>query len=174
MGLSETEIEISVTYPEPPDGLSDDAAAIEPAVIWDRLEAFCNYRWSETVMEFVVAPDHPVMWTQPYLPSVVDLVNGEPAEPDEFGAVRINGRSKVRATIGGAAPSETVLAAYRRLAEYFAVRDEMPAGAQRYAVSIGDISETISKRPDHMARAMHNSGAADLLRKFRKAGRGHL
>jgi hypothetical protein len=169
----ETETEISITYPAAPDDLSTDAAAIEPAVIWDRLEAFTNFRWSTTVMDFVVNPDHQVMWHPPYLPFVVDLVNGEPADPDEFGAVELAGRSTVRATIGGGDVSEAVKAAYRRLAEYFAVRDEMPAGAQRYAVSIGDISETISKRGDHMARAMQNSGAADLLKKYRKAGRGH-
>lgn len=170
----ESETEISVTYPDKPSGLSDDAAAIDEAVIWDRLEAFTNFRWSETVVEFVVNPDHEIQWKPPYVPFVVDLVDGEAATPDQFGAVTIRNRSKVRCTIGGADVSETVKTAYRRLAEYFAVRDDMPAGAQRYAVSIGDISETISKRSDHLARAMQNSGAADLLRKYRKAGQAYV
>lgn len=170
----ETETELSVTYPPAPDGLSDDAAAIEPAVIWDRLETWCNFRWSEAETEFTVNPPHAVQWVPPFGPFVVDLVNGEAATTDQFGAVTIRDRSKLRCTIGGATPSETVLAAYRRLAEYFAATDTAPAGVQRYAVNIGDISETYSRRSDHLARAMQNSGAADLLRKFRKAGRGHL
>jgi hypothetical protein len=171
----ESETEISVTYPPAPDGLSDDAAAIDAAVIWDRLEAFTNFRWSETVVEIVVNPDHEIQWKPPYAPFVVDLVNGEPANPDQFGAVTIRNRAIVRATIGGAVPSETVKTAYRRLSEYFAVRGRVPAGAQRYSVNIGgDISESISQRSDHMARAMHNSGAADLLRKFKKAGAAYV
>ena len=170
----ESETEISVEYPAKPSGLSTDAEAIDAAVIWDRLEAFTNYRWSTTEIEFVVNPDHEIQWKPPYVPFGILEVNGEPADPDTFGAVTLRNRSKVLVTIGGATPSPTVNKAYRRLAEYFAVRDDMPAGAQRYSVNIGDISETISKRSDHMARAMQNSGAADLLRKYKKAGAAYV
>lgn len=170
----EAETEISVTYPAAPSGLSDDAAAIEPAVIWDRLEAFCNYRWSETVVEFTVNPPCAMQWQPPYVPFVVDLVNGEAATPDDFGAVALSSRSKVRCTIGGETPSETMLTAYRRLAEYFAATDDTPGGVSRYSFSVGDVSENWSRRADHMARAIHNSGAADLLRKYRKAGLAHV
>jgi len=161
----ESETEISVTYPDAPN---DDP------VIWDRLEAFCNFRWSETVMEFVVNPPCEIQWQPPYEPFTVDLVDGEAATPDEFGAVTVSKRSVIRCTIGGAEPSATVLAAYARLDAYMAATDDAPGGVSRYSVSIGDISESWSRRADHMGRAIHNSGAADLLRKFRKAGLAHV
>jgi len=161
----ESETEISVTYPDAPN---DDP------VIWDRLESFCNFRWSETVMEFVVNPPCEIQWQPPYEPFLIMEVNGEPAEPDEYGAVKIRDKSIIRATIGGAVPSATVLKAYQRLADYFAAENEAPAGVQRYSVTIGDISETYSMRSDHLSRAMQNSGAADLLRKYRKAGIAHV
>jgi len=161
----ESETEISTTYPDAPN---DDP------VIWDRLEAFCNFRWSETVMEFVVNPPCEIQWQPPYEPFTVDLVNGEAATPDDFGAVTLREKSKVRATIGGATPSATVLKAYERLADYMAATDDAPGGTSRYSVTIGDLSESWSRHPDYMARAIHNSGAADLLRKFKKAGLAHV
>lgn len=160
-----SETEISVTYPDAPN---DDP------VIWDRLESWCNYRWSETVMEFVVDPPCEIDWVPPYAPFVVDLVNGEAATPDALGSVKLAEKSTVRATIGGAVPSATVLAAYQRLAEYMAATDAAPKGTSRYSISIGDVSESYSRRSDHMGHAMQNSGAADLLRKFRKAGLAHV
>ena len=167
----ERETEISVTYPAAPAGAP---AGIANEVIWDRLEAFCNYRWSETVVEFVVNPPCEIEWQPPYEPFTVDLVNGEAASPDDFEAVTLTERCKVRCTIGGADPSETVMAAYLRLAEYMAATDDAPNGASRYSIDIGDISESWSRKADHMGRAIHNSGAADLLRKFRKAGLAHV
>jgi hypothetical protein len=170
----ETETELSITYPDAPSGLSDAAAAIPAAVIWDRIEAYCNFRWSETVTEFIVDPPCEIEWQPPYLPFTIDTVNGEAATPGTFGAVTLSEKSKVVCTIGGATPNETVNSAYRRLAEYVAAMDDAPKGVTRYSIGIGDLSESWSRRADHMARAMDNSGAADLLRKFRKAGRGYL
>ena len=161
----ESETEISVTYPAAPN---DDP------VIWDRIEAFCNFRWAETVMEFVVNPPCEIDWVPPYAPFTVDLVNGAAAIPDAFGAVKLAEKSTVRATIGGATPSATVLKAYERLAEYMAATDDAPNGVSRYSIDVGDISESWSRKPDHLARAIHNSGAADLLRKYRKAGLAHV
>ena len=167
----ESETEISVTYPAAPAGAP---AGIANEVVWDRLEAFCNFRWSETVMEFVVNPPCEIEWQPPYVPFVIDTVAGEAASPDDFGAVTLSEKSKVRATIGGVTPSETVNAAYLRLAEYMAAEDDAPGGVSRYSIDVGDIAESWSCKPDHMGKAIHNSGAADLLRKFKKAGQAFV
>ncbi|MEQ9260938.1 MAG: hypothetical protein RIG84_17765 [Roseovarius sp.] len=170
----ESETEVSVAYPDAPEGLSTEAAAIPAAVIWDRLESWTNYRWSETVTDFVVNPPCEVKWQPPYAPFVVDSVDGETATIDGFGQVILRSKSVVRCTIGGATPTETVNAAYIRLAEYMAATDDAPGGVSRYSIDVGDISESWSRKADHMAKAIHNSGAADLLRRYRKSGTAYV
>ena len=59
--------------------------------------------------------------------------------------------------------------AFRRLAEYWAETEERP-GVSSYSVNIGGaISEQYERAPAWLARAMSNSGAGDLLLKYRRA-----
>ena len=45
-------------------------------------------------------------------------------------------------------------------------------GVSRYSIDVGDISESWSRRRDW--GALGNSGAAELLRKYRKEGLAHV
>ena len=75
------------------------------------------------------------------------------------------------ATVGDGSPAPElpaiVLEAFRRLVEYMAA-PAGEAGARQSTVSIESISESYSKSEAWTARAMQNSGAADLLRSFRR------
>ena len=68
-------------------------------------------------------------------------------------------------------PRETpaiVEEAYRRLAEYIAAAPETP-GLRSETLTIGGITSTQSRGASWLALALQNSGAADLLRSYRKA-----
>lgn len=59
---------------------------------------------------------------------------------------------------------------YRQLAEYLADEHDR-AGVSEYSVNMGGaISEACKRNPAWLARALDLSGAADLLRPYRRAG----
>ena len=58
--------------------------------------------------------------------------------------------------------------AYRRLAEYFVTHIETP-GARSETTTIGSLTVPQTRSSSWMAEALHNSGAADLLRSYRRA-----
>jgi hypothetical protein len=62
---------------------------------------------------------------------------------------------------------KTVQEAYRRLAEYMVSANAHPAGVA--SVTSGAMSLRFHR--DYAARALQNSGAADLLRPYRRLGR---
>lgn len=66
------------------------------------------------------------------------------------------------------APPEDVLEAFRRLAEYSTDKDAHPSLTSR-SVEIGSLRESFERSPAWLARAMQYSGAADLLRPYRRA-----
>jgi hypothetical protein len=60
--------------------------------------------------------------------------------------------------------------AVKRLADYLSAESLAPSGARSYSINIDQaVSESVSMMPNHMARALQNSGAADLLRPYRRA-----
>jgi len=64
---------------------------------------------------------------------------------------------------------QLIVMAYQRLAEYCEDTALTPAGASSYSNRIGDgLDETIERSPAWLARALQNSGCADLLRSFRR------
>jgi hypothetical protein len=75
-----------------------------------------------------------------------------------------------RLCVGGGTVPAAVNEAYRRLAEYLASTDDAPAGASDYSAGLGSgaITESFSRAPTWVARALINSGAADLLRPYRR------
>ena len=165
----ESENVISITYPPAPDGVSDTV----PAVIWSIMENYVATRWSTAEIEFVVYSPCRHDWQPPYYPWTVQSVDGDPAEVDEFGAVTLEpGRHRVVCQIGGQPVTADVEEAYRRLAAYMADPDTRK-GYSRYSVNIGgDLSESWSRARN--SSAIGNSGAAELLRKYRKAGIAHV
>lgn len=158
------------------DGLSSEAAALDPAPIWTRIEYHIAWRWpARSVVWDVSGPGE---WIPSIAESEIDEVliwrdtSWQPITPDPAprGIVLPEGRFKISGTAGSddVAPA-AVLEAFRRLAEYLAASDTSAPGASRFSTGIGPISETFSQSPSHIARALVNSGAADLLRPYRRA-----
>ena len=163
-------------YPDPPDGLTDAGAELDPGVIWARLEQWIAHRWSARAVVWIV--EGPGEWSPPLVPAVIDEV--EEWHPAGWQAVSpalaplgydlARGKFRFTATVGEGPVPDDAAEAYRRLAEYIAADAGGVPGASEYMMSIGsDISETIKRSPAHIAKAIHNSGAADLLRPYRRA-----
>lgn len=166
-------------YPDAPEGLSTAAAALDPAFIWQRLETYVAWRWSERAVEFIA--EGPGQWEPPLAPVIIataEVWRNEaweiltlPASP--LGGYVLSGCGPYRfvGTVGDddAEVPTAVLEAFRRLAEYMAAKPGTP-GATSESVNIPDVrSYEISRAPSWMARAIQNSGAGDLLRNFRRA-----
>ena len=65
---------------------------------------------------------------------------------------------------------QLIVEAYRRLEQYMteAQLSTVPVGASSHSESIGgELSESLERNPAHVARALQNSGCADLLRPYR-------
>jgi hypothetical protein len=166
------------TWPDPALPLSDAAAAIVPEVVWRRIESWIAYRWAERPCTFIVEGGCGA-WRPPLVPFTVATTEVWHAEawepvtlaPHPLGGVVIGSASHYRfaGTLGADDdPPEDVLEAYRRLAEYWAHGEDHP-GASSYTDEIGSLRMIEERSPAWLARAMAYSGAADLLRQYRRA-----
>ncbi|SFN85194.1 hypothetical protein SAMN05216224_11754, partial [Thioclava dalianensis] len=78
------------------------------------------------------------------------------------------GPYRITASVGSGDVPAAVSEAFRRLAEYLGDTDDR-AGLSSYSVNMGGaIQESYQRNPAWTARAMQNSGAADLLRPYRR------
>lgn len=170
-------------FPEPPGDLSPEAQALDPAMIWQRLESYMAYRFTERAVTWTVSgPGHFEALLSPATITKAEVWRGDeweeltlPASP--LGGLRFQGEGpyRIAATVGDddMAVPPAVLEAFRRLAEYMA-QDAGIAGAYSHSERLGDASETIRRDASWMGQALQNSGAADLLRHYRKAGNVRL
>jgi len=170
---------LPLTYPDAPSGLSDAAAAYDAAIIWQRIEAYTVWRWSERTVEWIVEGDGGD-WRPPLAPvefTSVEVWRGNAwqeatPDPSPFGGFVLDceGPYRIRAVVGdNGEPPAAVLEAFRRLAEYMASDPGKP-GASSESVSAGSVSVSHSRSAEWQGRAMINSGAADLLRRYRSVG----
>lgn len=176
--LKQTE-SVPESYPAIPDSpsiLSDAAAALDPAIVWQRIESYVARRWTARQVEWLVegpgefcpplAPAEITMieiWSGAHEWEMVDLV----AAP--FGYwLPASGPYRFTATVGSdsEAPAK-VLEAFRRLAEYMATKPGA-AGVSHEQISAGTVSRSTTRSSSWAAEAMQNSGAADLLRDIRR------
>jgi hypothetical protein len=165
------------SYPSAPAGLSTAAAALDPDAIWQRIEAYCSFRWTARQVVWIVEGSGD--WCPPLAPLVIDaeeVWNGEAWEDattvyaSPYGGYRFitEGPYRITGTVGGGEVPAAVNEAFRRLAEYMADTDDR-AGVSSYSVNMGGaIQESYSRNAGHMAKALQNSGAADLLRPYRR------
>lgn len=167
--------ETVVTYPTTPSGLSADAAAIPPAVIWDRLYSYIAHRWGETHVSWRVqgcgefrsrvtpCTTHDVFYWSNSGWILTALKSGSLGV--ELSADNI---WKIDATAGDQVMTvpPAVARAYVLLAEYMASTQKNPAGVA--SLTSGQLSLRFTR--DHAARALQQSGAADLLRPYRNLG----
>lgn len=173
---------IPASYPPAPEGLSPAAAALDPAAIWQRIEAYTRARF--TAREAVWTVEGAGAWEAPLEPSTLASVevweNGAwvdctPAA-SPFGGYELPGEGPYRITadVGGGAVPAAVSEAFRRLAEYSAEigRDGMvsghPAATSHSYEFDGALRESFDRPATWAARAMQNSGAADLLRLWKR------
>lgn len=177
--LKQTEA-VPAAYPATPGGLSTDAAALDPDVIWARIEAYVVHRWTTRAVVWTV--EGPGDWGAPLTPATItgaEVWDGAAwvavfPEASPYGgyALACEGPYRVTATVGGGTVPAAVDEAFRRLAEYLAgargSTDE--PGATTSKMKIGDaIDFEVTRNPAWMARAMQYSGAGDLLRPYREA-----
>lgn len=172
--LKQTEAK-PVAYPPLPSGLSAAAGALDSDALWQRIEGWCAHRWSaRDVVWTVRGPGEFIPPLGPVASVSAEIWDGAawiaasvPAGPVGY-ALALEGPYRLSATVGAGPVPAAVTEAFRRLAEYLAETDERP-GAVRYSASLNnDIEESFERYPTWQARALQYSGAADLLRPYRR------
>ena len=167
------------SYPEKPSGLSAAADALNGDMIWARIESYIAWRWTPREVIWNVqgpgawAPDlHPttISASEKFVSSAWQSVS---LDAEWNGGFYLEGNAVYRFTgeAGGQSPADVpaeVDEAFKRLAEYLAEGVDRH-GAGRYEVDIGGLKESFDRSPKWIAQALQLSGAADLLRKFRRA-----
>jgi hypothetical protein len=174
--ISETEA-VPSSYPAAPSGLSTAAAALPAAMVWNRIEQWVAHRWTSRTVIWVLEGngDFFVPLTPATVTATERWTDGAwaaytvPTGPLGY-CFETDGTYRITATVGGGSPTvpDSVKQAYLRIAEYMAADPGM-RGASSYSVDLGGISENIDRNPAWLAKAIHNSGAADLLRPYRRA-----
>ncbi|HEY9147523.1 MAG TPA: hypothetical protein VIQ22_00825, partial [Gammaproteobacteria bacterium] len=169
-------------YPDAPENLSVAAAALAPEAIWQRIEAWVTDRWSPRAVTWLV--EGPGEWSPPLSPAVdvtAEVWAGSEwsdvtlqAAPDGY-CLSAEGPYRITATVGSDSAPEAALEAFRRLAEYSAAIGDHsawkgPAGANSHNFNLSEgVSLSVDRTATWAARALVNSGAADLLRPYRRA-----
>ncbi|MFT6088341.1 hypothetical protein [Sulfitobacter sp.] len=165
---------VPVGYPDPPDGLSDHAAALDASMLWARIEAYTAYRFTEREVVWTLRGDGGDEW-HPSLAPVLsreahiwasDAWEAVPLLDGPLGVcLPVEGIYRITAHVGAGDVPAPVSEAYRRLAEYSA---GIGSSADSFtAVNEGESS--FERSSTWAARAIQNSGAADLLRSYRRA-----
>lgn len=166
-------------YPATPTGLSTAAAALDPEMVWQRIEAYTAHRWSERAVTWIVEGCGD--WHPPLTPVTIATVESWRAdayEATEISASPLGGYCLPGGTfrfVGTAGDDEAeipaaVQEAFRRLAEYLAATKKGTPGTTRERVTAGSITVDRTRSASWAAQAMQNSGAGDLLRNYRRAG----
>lgn len=170
-------------YPDAPAGLSDEAAALDADMIWARIEDYTAHRFTP----------REVVWTlqanagDQFHPRLTPVVSSEAHYwGDQWESLTLldgplgiclpfDGTYKITATVGAGDVPASVAEAFRRLAEYSVEigKDAMVGGHgghTSHSVNIGgEIQESFDRQATWASRAIVNSGAADLLRPYRRA-----
>lgn len=163
-------------YPE----ITGLASGIEPAVVWARIESWIGWRWGDRDVVFIV--EGPGSWNPPLKPFTLtsaECWRGEAwveieSTPAALGFTLVSeGPFRLTGTCGSdETPPEVVLEAARRLGQFL-----VTAAARKFdnAFLTAQASEEVDRfeygSPTAAARALQYSGAADLLRPYRRCGR---
>ncbi|MEM1072984.1 MAG: hypothetical protein AAGI36_00915 [Pseudomonadota bacterium] len=164
---------VPLSYPTV-TGLSQAATALDADTIWQRMEAYCRSRWTAREVVWIIEGEGD--WTPPLSPASITLA--EKWESDAWTAVTLpegpygyclpsDGPYRISADVGGGTVPAAAVEAFRRLAEYLAEETDK-AGVSSYTLNMGPIDESYQRSPTWVARAMQLSGAADLLRPYRR------
>ncbi|MEM9341417.1 MAG: hypothetical protein AAGA87_00060 [Pseudomonadota bacterium] len=176
MEILQTIEDFPATYPDAPADLSTEAAALDPDALWRRIEAYIAHRWTERQVAWIV--EGPGCFTPTLTPATITSVEiwqtGEwqsvTLSPAPLGQVLPGaGPYRFTANVGAGTVPPDVMAAFRRLAEYLRKSGEDTSpGSRSTGVSMGEINLSTERAPTWIARALDYSGAADLLRPYRR------
>ncbi|MDX1240571.1 hypothetical protein GOL95_11025 [Sinorhizobium medicae] len=166
---------IPASYPATPSGLSTAAAALDPEMIWQRIEAYTAWRYTSRAVTWIVEGCGD--WSPPLAPATIATVEVWRADawesvalsPSPLGGYSLPGGTyRFVGTVGNGDVPAAVDEAFRRLAEYMAAAKKGSPGATRERVTAGSITVDKSRSASWAAQAMSNSGAGDLLRSYRR------
>ncbi|GEP54176.1 hypothetical protein [Reyranella soli] len=169
---------IPASYPAAPSGLSEAAALVAPALIWQRIEAYTAMRYSLRAVEWIV--EGCGEWVPPLRPTTITTVEqwtgtawqAVTLQASPLGGYTLPGDGPYRFTgtagVNGSEIPAAVSEAYKRLAEYTALTLNVGDVGKR-SESFPDVVAREYGSPSWRARALQDSGAADLLRAYRRA-----
>lgn len=179
--LKQTEGVVAASaWPTPPLDMSANTFSILPSLIWPRIEAWVSRRWVSRSVVWII--EGPGDWVAPLSPATIAVVEVWQADawqavtlrPSPLGGYVLDSEGPYRftGTVGAGPVPDDVTEAYRRLAEYMGDNAAPSmwkgrAGASSVNVDLGSIKQSFDRNPAWLARAMQNSGAADLLRPYR-------
>lgn len=162
--------------PPVPASLSPAAAALDPLAIWSRLELWCGYRWQARSFSAVICG--PGEWSAPVAPVTyadVEIWRDDHWElselrPGPLGLEFGSGTFRVTGTAGDdQSPGADAVEAYRRYAEFLAETGKRP-GYESWSLSVeGAFSLNWKRERNALAKGIYGSGAADMLRQYRRA-----
>jgi hypothetical protein len=155
-------------------GLSDAADALNHDAIWQRLESWIAYRYGERSVEWIVRGAG--VFDFPLKPATLDTA--EKWTGDDWESVTLKAAPvgyeleaevyRITATVGTDTVPEAVSEAFTRLTEYLAENARMPETVNSHSMQLGPDMRWENERPaTWKAKALHYSGASDLLRAYR-------
>lgn len=170
--LTETEADVAPALTEIVDDDDPNVTNPLPSHIWWRIEAWTNHRWTPREVVWIV--EGPGRWQPRLEPATITItetwLDGAwvTAVFDNLptgGLELSSGDHRITATVGGGTVPAMVIEAARRLQSYL-------EGAENAALhrrfQMGSGLEVEHHTVTAMAKAMQYSGAADLLRQWRR------
>ncbi|HWM47085.1 MAG TPA: hypothetical protein VNR11_09255 [Xanthobacteraceae bacterium] len=148
-------------------------------VAWQRIEPYIAHRFSPRTVAWIV--EGPGEWHPPLTPATISTVEVW-SSADEWETATLaasplggyflpcTGPYRFAGSVGSPHnenPPDNIVEAVKRLAAYLAAKPGKP-GAMSESITAGSISISHRRSESWMASALQNSGAADLLRAFRK------
>lgn len=144
--------------------------------IWHRIEKYIRFRYHDRQVIWIVEGQGE--WVPPLSPvtsTTTECWDGSAwvsvtLDPSPLGGYQLDQEGPYRFTcqVGNGDAPEPVTEAATRLAAYMGEEHDNP-GVSSYSVSIdGALSESYDRSTSWMARAFQHSGAADLLRQYRR------
>ncbi|MGD9846668.1 MAG: hypothetical protein AB7O60_03345 [Variibacter sp.] len=162
------------------ESLPESYPVLSPAVsdaVWQRIESYTAHRFTSRQVVWIVEgcgewmpPLAPATVTKVEIWSSADVWEDVTANASPCGGYWLpaTGPYRFTATVGADAELPVIVAtAAQRLSTYMAAKPGKP-GATSESVSAGSISVSHRRSESWMAAAMQNSGAADLLRGYRR------
>ena len=162
--------------PLPPWDYNFEATILWRGFIWGRLEDWTRYRLAVRTVIYIA--EGPGDWRPPLSPTTITTLEkwtgtaweAVTLDDSPLGGYALEDQTyRFTGTVGDTdTPPETVVMAYVRLAEYFALIADQEGVAGWMSGTDGDYS--FQRSPAWAAKAMHLSGASDLLRRWRDLG----